>query len=254
MQIDDLFAKTLIGDYHDEAPWEAVAKLRSIGTRPVFDRAAEWCTSNEPLKRARGADVLAQIGKTVEHPQNGFPDESYSLVSQLAEREKELLPLSASIFALGHIGNALAIPLVIEKRSHEDPNVRHAVACSLGNFANDVRAAQTLMALMRDADEDVRDWATFGLGVLGDVDSTEIREALLDRLTDSNRDVREEALAGLANRNELRAIPALIAELEQPDISDRLRDAAELFLGENEQRVEWTSEDYVAVLRKRVSL
>src|SRR5437667_4455290 len=64
-------------------------------------------------------------------------------------------------------------------------------------------------------------------------------EVLLERMSDPNCDVREEALVALANRKESRAVPALIAELNQREISDRLREAAETFLGENEQRLGW---------------
>lgn len=44
---------------------------------------------------------------------------------------------------------------------------------------------------MDDTDDDVRDWAAFGLGVLGDQDSVEIREALYRKLNDQSVDVRE---------------------------------------------------------------
>ena len=36
-QIDELFAQTLRGDYDDDGPWEAVGKLRNLGTRQVYD-------------------------------------------------------------------------------------------------------------------------------------------------------------------------------------------------------------------------
>jgi HEAT repeat protein len=55
-----------------------------------------------------------------------------------------------------------------------------------------------LAKLTADEDEEVRDWATFGLGVLGDIDTVEIREALAARLSDANDDAREEAVVGLA--------------------------------------------------------
>jgi HEAT repeat protein len=253
-QLDDIFAQTLVGDYDDELPWEAVQTLRKIGSRAVFERAAEWCGSEEPLRRARGADVLAQLGRTGEHPHNNFPDESYLVLSELAKRERDPLPLLSAIHALGHIGNPLALPLVIANCEHEDTNVRFAVACALGKFADDPHAAQALMALMHDADADVRDWATFGLGVLGDADSGEIREALLKRMTDPESDVREEAFVALANRNEPRAVPALIAELNQREISDRLREAAGTFLGVNEPRTGWSPNEFVEALRKRFAL
>jgi HEAT repeat protein len=253
-QLDEIFAQTLTGDYDDELPWKAVRTLRSIGTRQIFDRAAEWCSSENLLRRARGIDVLAQIGTTIEHPHNNFPDESFLIVSKLAQRESDPLPLLSAIHALGHIGNPLALPFVIQNRAHESPEVRFAVACALRKFADDQRAVQALMGLMRDADEDVRDWATFGLGVLGDEDSSEIRDALCKRITDPNRDVREEAILALSKRNELRVVPALLAELNQPDIAERLKDAAESFLDDNEHRIGWSPNDYAAALRKHFSL
>lgn len=250
-QIDKLFAQTLTGDYDEGAPWEAVGKLRNLGTRQVYERAADWCVSSDPLKRARGADVLAQIGRTSEHPQNNFLEESYAVVSQLAQHEKEPLPLLAAIHALGHIGNPLALPLVIQNCSHEDANVRFAVACALGKFTDDPRAIQSLIALMGDRDEDVRDWATFGLGVLGDADSSEVRTALLKRTDDPNRDVREEAVVALANRKESRVIPTLVAELNQGTVSNRLREAAESFLGECEEHEKWDGHDFAKALSLR---
>jgi hypothetical protein len=57
--IDELFAQTLKGDPDDESAWEAVNALRRIGTREVFNRAAAWCKSANPMERARGASVLA---------------------------------------------------------------------------------------------------------------------------------------------------------------------------------------------------
>jgi HEAT repeat protein len=250
-QIDELFVQALTGDYDDDAPWEAVGKLRNLGTRQVYERAAEWCISSDPLKRARGADVLAQIGRTSEHPQNNFGEESYAVVSRLAQHEKEPLPLSAAIHALGHIGNPLAVPLVIQNCSHDNANVRFAVACALGKFADDHRAVQALIALMEDPDGGVRDWATFGLGVLGDGDSTEIREALLKRTTDPDSNARGEAFVALASRKESRAIPVLIAELNHGELSDHLREAAEAFLSDSEQFAGWGPHDFAEALRRR---
>jgi len=81
--IDELFAQTLQGDYDDHEPWDAVQSLRRIGTRQVFDKAVEWIESAARLERARGLDVIAQIGKTAEHPSNSFPQESYDAAGGL---------------------------------------------------------------------------------------------------------------------------------------------------------------------------
>jgi HEAT repeat protein len=250
-QIDELFARTLTGDYDEDAPWEAVGQLRSLGTHQVYERAAEWCVSSDPLKRARGADVLAQIGRTSEHPQNNFLEESYAVVSQLAQHEKEPLPLLAAIHALGHIGNPRALSLLIENRSHPDRSIRFAVAFALGNFADDPSSVEALIALMEDSDGGVRDWATFALGVLGHANSTEIRAALLKRTTDPDSDARGEAFVALANRTESRAIPTLIAELNRGELTDHLREAAELFLGDDEEYAAWGPHDFAEALRLR---
>jgi len=253
-QLDEIFAQTLTGDYDDESPWKAVRKLHNIGSRQVFDRAAAWCSSDNPLKRARGADVLAQLGAARDHPQQTFRDEAFSVVSTLAKGETDPLPLLSAVYALGHIGNPLAVPLVIEHRFHSSADVRQAVAYALSCFAQEPRAVDTLLALTGDADDDVRDWATFGLGVLGDLDSEKIRDALYQRITDSNRDVREESLVGLAKRQDRGALPALIAELNKPEISIRITEAAESFLRDGEASQDWLPDSYIAALKKRFSL
>lgn len=252
--IDELFAQTLTGNYDDESPWNAVRKLHNLGSREVFDRATAWCTSDEPLKRARGADILAQLGATTGNARDQYPEECFSIISILVLQEKDPLPLLSAVHALGHIGNPLAVPLVMEHRLHPSVDVRLAVACTLGNFANDPRGVETLLALMQDVDEDVRDWATFGLGVQGDLDSEEIRDVLWLRMSDPNPDVREESMVGLGKRKDRRALPALIAELNEPGFSDRMIEAADAFLDENVPRADRGADYYVAALKKRFSL
>jgi HEAT repeat protein len=143
---------------------------------------------------------------------------------------------------------------VIEHRLHASSDVRFAVAVALGNFANDPRCVDTLLALMQDVDQDVRDWAAFGLGVQGDLDSEAIRDALWERMSDPNRNVREESLVGLGKRKDQRALPALIAELSRPEISDRVLEAAEAFLSESEPGADRRPADYVAALKRHFSL
>ncbi len=254
--IDELFARTLSGDYDDDAPWEAVRTLRQIGSRDVFDRAAEWCGSENPLQRARGADVLAQLGKTANHCSNSFPEESYDVVSRMLRREKDQQPLRAAIAALGHLDNSSAVPLIIENQFqfHPSAEVRFSVAFAFGAFPNDPHAIALLLLLMEDPDDDVRDWATFGLGVLSDSNCDEICDALFRRISDSNQDVREEAMVGLGKRKDKRVLPALIVELQQPSMTYRVIDAAREMLGMEEDRKDWSGDDYVAALRERFPL
>jgi HEAT repeat protein len=252
--IDELFTQALSGEYEDDAPWEAVHALRSIGTRQVFERAADLCKSNDPLSRARGADVLAQLGKTADHTSNNFPEESYSVITDLVQRETEPRPLAAGIAALGHLNNPLAVPLITNFSLHPSPEVRFDVAFALGCFPNDPLSAETLLRLTQDTDEDVRDWATFGLGVLGNTDSDEIREALVRRLNDSDEDVREEAMVGLGKRGDQRVLSNLVASLEEPKTTVRVIETAYLMLGMDNEREGWKGTDYAAALRQRFSL
>jgi HEAT repeat protein len=128
------------------------------------------------------------------------------------------------------------------------------VAFALGCFPNEPRSAETLLRLTQDTDEDVRDWATFGLGVLGNTDSDEIREALVRRLNDSDEDVREEAMVGLGKRNDQRVLSTLVAALERPKTTVRVIETAYLMLGMDNEREGWKGTDYAAALRQRFSL
>jgi HEAT repeat protein len=248
---NELFKKALVGDYEDDEPWRAVHELRRMGSREIFDKAAEWCASQEPLVRARGLDVLAQIGKTANHPTNAFPEESFSIVTSVLRDEQEIQPLNSAIAALGHLDNPAGIPLIIYYQSHLRPDTRFRVACALGSFPNDSRSAECLLRLMGDPDEDVRDWATFGLGVLGDLDSADIRDALLLRLSDSNKDVRDEAMAALGKRRDQRVLPFLLATLEQPPVAVPVIEAACGMLGMETEAEGWSTHDYASALRER---
>jgi len=254
-EIDDLFKQTLEGDYDDEddegGPWEAVSKLQALASREVFDRAVQWARNNRPAKRRRGIDILAQLGKTEEHPETVFADEAYSVVTSVLEDELDLQVIDSCLVALGHLGNPAAVPLILEHRNNSDPDVRFAVAFALSSFADDPAAIRALIELTKDGDEDIRDWATFGLGVQGSTDTPEIRKALIDRLDDGNPDTREEAVAGLGKRKELRVLPDLIDLLHEEEVSYGVVEAACHLLDMEEINEEWTADDYIDALSTR---
>jgi hypothetical protein len=235
--LDDLrqlFSQTLLGEYEDEAPWDAVSKLQSNGSRETFEIAARWLQEIEPLKRARAAAILAQLRLPTEVPTTEpkwlFREETFPLITDMLEREDNSMVLDSGIAALGHLYNSAAIPIIARYKDHPDDNVRFSVACALGHFPNDPEAVATLLTLTRDDDSEVRDWAVFGLGVQGDVDSPEIREALLERLTDTDEDVREEATVALGKRRDLRLLPVLRSLLDAPELKLRVAEAASAML------------------------
>jgi HEAT repeat protein len=247
----DLFLKTLEGDYDDEAPWAAVNELQRRGARDVFDFAARWLRSSDLLKRARGADVLAQLG-VGEGRTHAFPKETVALLLALLRKEKEIRPLASAVVALGHLHDLRTLPTILSFVPHENAEIRHAVAFALGCFAEDSLAIAGLLTLTTDHDRDVRDWATFGLGVMSDADAPEIRDALSQRLDDDFLDARQEAIAGLAKRRDRRVLPALIAALEAPDEATRVViDAARAMLGREKVSEALTPSDLAAALRAR---
>jgi HEAT repeat protein len=85
---------------------------------------------------------------------------------------------------------------------------------ALGGRSDSV-AVEALIRLTTHNDAIVRDWATFGLGAKGKLDTPEIREALHRRLNDDDPIIRYEAICGLVRCGDLRAIDPLIAALSE---------------------------------------
>jgi hypothetical protein len=102
------------------------------------------------------------------------------------------------IFAAG--ASARQLRPLIGVRINADPFVRRAVAHGLG-FTSRPDAIETPIELMADVADDVRDWATFGLGQ-STGDSPQIWDAFRRHPNDAFLDVRQEALWGLARRKD----------------------------------------------------
>lgn len=260
-EIEALFAQTLVGSYDNEAPWQAVDTLRSNDSREIFDRTAEWCESDDPLRRARAADILCQLHRarlpdqSVEETEWIYREESYSLLTKMLENERDRVVLQSAIFALGHLGNDKAVPLILRYLDHSDQNIRFAVTSALDSFPNDPESIAGLLKLTGDPDDEVRDWAVFGLGVLGDTDTPEIREALIRCLGDANEDVYEEAAVGLGKCHDQLVISKLQTMLDEPELSPRARETVAFLLGlDPDDLSEWTTADCKSALTNKFNL
>lgn len=253
--LPELFAaatdRTLEDDEGDWGDWSAVRTLHFLGSREVFDGAAALARSENPWERERGADILAQLGM----PHRSFPDECIRLVTDLLERDPDPLVLYSAAIALGHLNGPINGPIepLLRHARHEDSGVRFAVAWALGGHS-EPEAVAALIRLTEDEDSEVRDWATFGLGDIGTVDSPEVREALFRRLDDEDEDTRFEAICGLARCRDLRVL-GLVREalIEEPENSF-LHEAALRLLGledsyyEDDRKLELTSERLIELL------
>lgn len=72
----------------------------------------------------------------------------------------------------------------------------------------------------------IRDWATFGVGSILDIDSAEIRDALARRLSDTGADTSGEAMVGLARRNDPRCFEVIDRALAAEDVGNLVVEAA----------------------------
>ena len=223
---DELFrvALSLEGD----AAWDAVAALHWRGTEEVLEKSIILSRSSDAKERARAADILGQLGI----PDRTFPDQCFDNLLRLLS-DKDVHVTSAAILGLQHLDRDQAAPFVLPYAEHADAKVRYAVAVTLGGVETPP-AISALLTLSNDRDDEVRDWATFGLGQLSEEDSNEIRDALANNLADGDADVRYEAAIGLGRRQDSRAAKFIIDRLRADPEDLFAREAAAVLLNTND--------------------
>ena len=208
-----------------DATWRLLHKARSFG-RVAFDEAVALLGSDHTVERTVGCNLL---GALCNPDEEGWGPEVASAVVRMAETEgvPEVLwsVAEALRFAEDHRGLATLIGLA----GHGDSRVRSQVAAALPSCeegGDPELLARALMGLMEDPDEEVRDYATFGLGTLTHIDGPEVREAFVRRLSDENVDARDEALVALARRRDRRVLPVLAARLGEDEVGRLAVEAA----------------------------
>ncbi|WP_405986389.1 ankyrin repeat domain-containing protein [Streptomyces sp. NBC_00872] len=204
---------------------ESVSALWRRGDEETFEEAALWCASEEPLRQAFGADVLARLG-AVDGP-SPFTERAVPLLRELSRRAVEPELVRAVVVGLGQHADPVALPEILRHTGHPDTGVRRRAALALtglvpGGHRDGVWA---LILLSRDADASVRDRAVLALADV-DADSHEIREALAARLNDPDAETAAKAARGLAVRQDPRAIDALARILADEDPDGYARETA----------------------------
>jgi HEAT repeat protein len=220
--IDELFAAAL-WESDDDLVWNAIGALHRRGTQEILDRAIQLCSSSCALERRSGADILAQLGS----PGSAFPEICMRTLLEMLERESRGDVLNSILMALAHQHRAESVMHAFRFRQHGDADVRYGVVQVLTGQTEPL-AVSGLIELTRDPVADIRDWATFGLGTQIDLDTPEIRECLMERLTDPDDNTRCEALVGLAQRRDRRVLPALSRELRSEFVQEIAVEAASL--------------------------
>jgi HEAT repeat protein len=201
----------LVAETDEDRRWDA---LRAFVIREpsAARRLGEMgLSSNNPRAREVAADVLGSVASVDKPSAAAVAD---LLIACLAVEEVPTV-LDAVITALGHAGDSRARVAVMKHGEHPDENVRFAVAWSLPSLGLDEDSLAALRRLSADPDEDVRDWATFGLAE-SEASDHATTEALAARTDDPHDDTRAEAILGLARRHHPRTRSLIERELARP--------------------------------------
>ena len=203
-----------------EDHWDYIVALHFRPEAAVFQAASDWCAASDSSLRSLGADAFGQLG-VWDRP---FREESIPILWSLLE-DPSVDVLTSTIHALGHLSIAGVEARLLPLLGHESAEVRHSIACAIGTIESDL-AVNMLIQLSDDSDTDVRNWATFGLGSLIEMDTEEIRDALLRRLADPDDETRGEAFVGLARRQDKRIVTPMLGELRSDCVGTLAVEAA----------------------------
>ncbi|MFF4342241.1 HEAT repeat domain-containing protein [Kitasatospora sp. NPDC001540] len=176
--------------------------------------AAALLPSPDPVHRSAG---YARLAARAAPGEDALRSWAVDTVLGRAEREPDGSVLSVLVEVLEAAQDARALPVLLELVGHPDAQVRRAVAKALpfvGEPVPDSPRVRALLALCRDGDRAVRDAAVFGLGTLDEAYGPAVRAALHERLDDEDEEVAEEAVRGLARRQDVSVLPRLIDLLE----------------------------------------
>jgi HEAT repeat protein len=229
---DRLFAQALTAP-RTETVEEAIEQLRARGSRLIAERAMRMVQSTERIERLVGIDVLNDFGA-----KQNFPfREEYALILVAALDTDDELQLVRTISAVAKTGCDSALEPLLRLSRHRSNAVRLCVAKGLPSLTNGELVfesdplTQVLLTLISDQDEEVRNWATFGIGSMVNVDGPTIRAALRAALVDVNGDARAEALTGLVRRRDPCSYDAVVRALTDESIG-RLSVQAAAILGD----------------------
>jgi HEAT repeat protein len=195
------------------AYWACVEEIQRRGTTEELNAAMELLSEPSEAKRELGAVILGQLGLRIGAV---FPERRDLLLDLLREDSSDDL-LETALFALGHardIEDPTGTRTICRYADHPNRDVRraavHALLCHEDRYA-----IGAMIRLSKDAETEVRDWVTFGLGTQIDLDRPRIRAALRARLSYEDATTRAEALVGLAKRRDPGVVDRLMEELHR---------------------------------------
>lgn len=217
------WAGRLLATSDKDRRFELLAEYVTTDATSAAADGERLLTADDPSARELGADLLGQVATVRPDSATALAD---LLVRQLTE-ETSAEALASVVTAIGHTHDERARDAVLALADHADADVRFAVATTLPVLGIHDPTMVALRRLSRDADDDVRDWATIGLAESGADDEATI-EALAARTDDPHEDTRAEAILGLARRHDPRARALVDRELAMPVHGSLIEEARDL--------------------------
>jgi HEAT repeat protein len=154
-----------------------------------------------------------------------FGAESFQRVLDLIRDKQAPARLrTTACWVAGRLDDKRAVPALLAAFTDQDVGIRWQAAMSLGMLPSR-RAVGPLLAVLRTADDsETRRAAVHALGWCGmDLEDERIYQALVDTLSNGKEEasVRGEAGDALANLGDARAVPALLAAIQDPSAEVR---------------------------------
>jgi len=182
--------------------------LRLRGNDEVFQLSKKLVYSKDSVNREIAASILSQFG----YKTRLYKGESVYLLSKLlADKNEDVI--CNTIYAFGHRKCTRYADKLASFGTSKSLQIKEALAFALGGYENQ-KSINTLILLMKDKNDDVRNWSTFSLAQITELNTKKIRDALFESLDDEESEVRGEALLGLALRKDERVIKVIIEDLQ----------------------------------------
>lgn len=215
------------------ADWGYSLCLAELLKRPTLETVtacAAWTKDKDARRRAAAGDVLAGIAELGPTDDKGLAEAMRPIVEVLLVDGDADVQVAA-IRAFGLLCHS---PRTDDENSRllgfataENEEVRWGILGAILH-AREPTDIALLIRLSSDQSTRIRDWATCSLGTLCGMDSPQIRDALVARLSDEDADTRAEAMRGLALREDRRAVEAIAREIAAGDVSSLTIEAAGL--------------------------
>ncbi|RKR08581.1 hypothetical protein C8C83_0164 [Flavobacterium sp. 90] len=199
--------------------WNFITELRRRKDNDIFEKSVELTKSEIIKEKIIGINILAQFGFPRLHLK-----EILKIYFDLLKTETDKNVISSILYGIGHNNENLTekqIDIICVYKDHKSVTVRYALVNAI--LAIDkTKTIDILIELSKDKDSDIRDCATFGIGTQIETDTQIIREALWERINDTDNTARLEAIVGLAKRKDENIKKILKKELLEIDESGSL--------------------------------